>query len=156
VIAEELGATVNVTARFRSLIDPGQMEPAAVGEHALECFIPDLQQVPWENVIRFRDHAGARQAREKLAGFERSALDSDPANGLEFFKRLSSEINSDLIQAWDETKPSLGLDVLRQGLTAGVSTLLPIVGPVSSLMETGRHARRHRRSWQAAIMTLTG
>ncbi len=155
VIAEDLNAIVNITARFWPMIDRTDLGEVNAGSHALECFVANLEAVQWENVIEFRDHAGAQEAREKLREFEQRALDAEPGSLEEFRLRLSQEITRDFQQAWQDMKPSVGLDVFRQGLTTGVSTLIPIVGPASSIMETALHAHEHKRSWRAALMRLT-
>jgi hypothetical protein len=154
VIAEAIGATVNITARFWPMVDRTDLDHVNVGSHALECFVPNLDAVPWEHVIRFRDHAGAQEAREKLRVFEQRALDAEPGSLSEFRLRLSQELARDFQQVWQDMKPSVGLDVFRQGLTTVVSTIVPIVGPASSLMETALHAHEHNRSWRAALMKL--
>jgi hypothetical protein len=156
VIAEEMGATVNITARFWPMIDRTDLGAVNAGDHALECFVANLDGVSWENVIAFRDHAGAREAREKLKDYEQRALDAEPEGLADFRLRLSQEITHDLQQAWQDMKPSVGLDIFRQGLTTAVSTLIPVVGPTSSVMETALHAREHKRSWRAALMKLSG
>jgi hypothetical protein len=155
VIAEEIHATLNITARFWPMIDRADLRSVSVGEHALECFVANLEAVPWGSVLEFRDHSGAREAREKLQEFEERALQSEPESLAEFRLRLSQEMTRDFQQAWQDMKPTVGLDVFRQALTTAVSTLIPVVGPTSSLMETALHAREHERSWRAALMRPT-
>jgi hypothetical protein len=154
VIAEEIGATVNITARFWPMIGRAELDQVNIGSHALECFVANLDAVPWEGVIRFRDHAGAQEAREKLRDFEQRALKAEPGSLAEFRLGLSQEITRDFQQAWQDMKPSVGLDVFRQGLTTVASTIVPVVGPVSSLMETALRAHEHNSSWRAALMQL--
>ena len=155
VLAKSLGATVSVTSRFWPLLDRADMSEFNAGDHALECFVPNLEAAPWESVIEFRNHPGAREARERLRDFEQRALDGDPGSLAEFQLKLGQEITHDFQQAWKDMKPSVGAEIFRQGVSTVISTAMPIVGPASGVMGAAYQSRKRKRSWRAALMKLS-
>ena len=155
VVAENAGATLNVTSLFMPILDRDAISPAASGAYALEIVAPNLGHIRWEQVVEFREHAGCREAREKLKQFEQHALDAVPTDRADFQLALGQEITRDYMLAFEDMKPRLGLDAFRQALTTSVSTVVPAVGPMANLMETRFRQRQHQRSWRTALMKLS-
>jgi hypothetical protein len=155
VVAESRASTLNATSLFLPVVERAGVEPVMSGEHALQIVAPNLGHVPWDAVCEFRDHTGCREAREKLRSVEQRALADDPADLAEFRLRLGQEMTHDYMLAFDDMKPSLGLDAFRQALTTTVSTFVPPVGPMAGLMETKYRQWEHQRSWRTALMKLS-
>jgi hypothetical protein len=104
--------------------------------------------------LEFRDHPGSREARERLREFDQAALESGPEDLGELRLRVGQEIARDFQQAFQDSKPSLGIEGVRQAMQTGVSTIVPVAGPAAGMMETAWEARKHRRSWRTALMQL--
>ena len=155
VVAEHQDAVFNVTGLFLPALEREGVETVVTGHHALEIVAPNLADTPWEKVFEFRDHPGCQEARAKLREFEQRTLDSEPESDAEFQKGLGQDITRDLMLAWSDTRPSMGLDVARQGLNLGADVLVPGISTVTSLIETKREQRRHDRSWRTALMRLS-
>ena len=64
VVAENAGATLNVTSLFMPILDRDETRPAASGDYALEIVAPNLGKIRWEQVVEFREYAAvAKHAR---------------------------------------------------------------------------------------------
>jgi hypothetical protein len=154
VLAAAGGAMLQITSQFLPMVEPSGLEATATGEIALELFAPDLSEVPWEAVLEFRDHPGSREARDRLREFEQAATASDPPDLAELRLRVGQEITRDYQQAFQDLKPSIAIEGVRQAAQLGVSAIVPIAAPAAGIMETAWDARKHRRSWRTALMKL--
>lgn len=156
-LAGSLDAAFNLTSLFEPMLARGQLEPRTAGETALRVVAPDLGRLPWEAIIEFREHGGSEEARAKLGEFDRRAAESESADALEYFARVSQEVTRALFQAVKELRPKLGEEVAKETAKTGVS-LIPFAGPflekVATAAELGHETHKWRHSWVAALMEL--
>lgn len=156
-VSDQIGAVIGASPLFRPLLatEPAETEPA--GAAALSIVCPDVGRVPWEAICEFREHAGAREAREQLAEIDRSARASEPAANAEHQTRVSTELTRALLAAVTERSTNVTQELVREGLGVAVS-LIPgasLVPPVANLVHAVRRDRTEDRSWVAALMSLT-
>ena len=155
VVAAAMGATVQVTSLFEPLLPRLDASADHPGLLSLEVAVPGVDQLSWEQIAEFRNHAGSAEARARLrAAEERVAAEGvgDP----DFALRVGREITSDLFAAMAEMKGSLPRKLAKEGVNAGLS-LLPAVGTLASAVsavETVGESMMQSRTWHAALMKL--
>ena len=157
VVAATLEASVLVTSLFRPILS--DVEGVAVdrqGQAALEIFLPNVAELPWEAISDFREHPGSHDARGKLRSIEERAAADGPEPS-DFTRRLAEEITNDLLAAVNEQRGSVGKKLAKEAATTAVS-FFPVVGPALgpgvSPSETVTEVVKDRRSWHAALMLL--
>jgi hypothetical protein len=111
VVAANLDAAMNVTGLFAPLIESlgAQRDPS--GQVALGILVPNVAQLSWEQIAKFRQHAGAVDARGKLREFEDRALASDPDDPMGFRVKLFQEISTAFFAAIHDLAPKFGQDM---------------------------------------------
>jgi len=114
--------------------------------------------VPWEQILEFRAHSGASEARARLREFERLALAEGPEDAATYLLRVGQEVNRAYLATIEELRPRMTDEIGRQ-LAAGAVGLVPLVGPGLSagmgLADSAVERTRFARSWTAALMKLT-
>jgi hypothetical protein len=157
VIAAAMGAAVQVTSLFEPLL-PGL--PDTVADHpgllSLQVAVPGIDQLPWESICEFREHAGSEEARGRLRDAEERVAAEAISDPVAFAVRVSQEITDDLFAAMGELHGSLPKKLVKEGVNAGIS-LLPVVGTFASgvsIAETLADSAKHARTWHAAVMKL--
>jgi hypothetical protein len=158
-VAEDLDASVQITTLFEPMLYRHGYEPTATGQSALRLLAPNLEALPWETVLEFRDHPGAQEARELLLGFEQRAADEEPQDATDYLIRVSQQVGTGLLAALHDKRTNVPKDVAEEAAKTGIA-LIPIVGP---FLEKGITATqiaasriRERRSGVAALMKLQG
>ena len=160
LVASALEAAIGVTPMFIPMALRRGLTPVQnSGQHAVRLATRDLAQVPWEQIIEFREHAGAQEARAKLREFERLASVEGPDDAAEYLRSVSNQISHAYLATIRENRPRLADAIADQVMGSIVSTV-PMVGPaLSSLLavfRAGATDRRFASSWTAALMTLDG
>lgn len=159
VVAAWLEAAVQVTSLFEPVLPgiPGA-EPDHPGVMAVTVAVPGIDQLSWEEICEFREHAGSDEARAKLRDAEERVAAEDLPDPAEFAVRVGQEVTADLFAAMSEMKGSLGKKLVKEGVNAGIS-LLPVVGTFASAVsasETVAESVKASRTWHAALMKLRG
>lgn len=156
-VAAAMGAAVQVTSLFEPLL-PGlpDVKPDHPGLVPLAVAVPGIDELSWEEICEFRDHAGSDEARAKLRDAEERVAADDLSDPADFALRVGQEITADLFSAMAELKGSLPKKLAKDAANAGIS-LLPVVGTfgsVASAGETLAESAKHSRTWHAALMKL--
>jgi hypothetical protein len=60
------------------MLQRGNVARDHAGDAALELLVPNVGSLSWEAIIEFRDHAGWKEARQRLPEVEDKAAVSDP------------------------------------------------------------------------------
>jgi hypothetical protein len=157
VIAGAMEAAVQVTSLFAPLMS-GMPNIAAdhPGMLSLNVAVPGIEQLPWEAICEFRDHAGSEEARAKLRNAEERVAAETVSDPAAFALRVGQEITDDLFAAIAEMKGSVAKRLVKEGVNAGIS-LLPVVGTFSSAVsaaEAVAESSKQSRTWHAALMKL--
>lgn len=87
VAAVGLEASINVTSLFSPLIEQGRDDAEANGFDALGFLVPNLGQLSWESIAKYREHPGSVEARGKLREFEQRALNQEPEDAKDYLER---------------------------------------------------------------------
>jgi hypothetical protein len=156
-VAAAMGAAVQVTSLFEPLL-PGLPDMAAdhPGLLSLEVAVSGIDQLPWEAICEFREHAGSEEARGRLRDAEERVAAETISDPAAFALRVGQEISSDLFAAMTDIEGSLSKKIVKEGVNAGIS-LIPVVGAFASgisVAETVAEAAKGRRTWHAALMRL--
>lgn len=156
-VAAALGAAVQVTSLFRPLL-PGLPDMTAdhPGLLSLSVAVPGMDQLSWEEISEFREHAGSEEARGRLRDAEERVAADTISDPTAFALRVGQEISADLLAAMVEVEGSLPKKLVKDGVNAGIS-LIPFVGSFASgvsAAETLAEAAKRKRTWHAALMTL--
>lgn len=156
-IASAMGAAVQVTSLFESLL-PGipNMTADHPGLLSLEVAVPGIDQLSWETICKFREHAGNEEARGRLRDAEERVAAETISDPAAFALRVGQEISADLFAAMSEIEGSLPKKLVKEGINAGIS-LIPVAGTFASgvsAAETLAESAKHKRTWHAALMKL--
>jgi hypothetical protein len=159
LVAGEFGAALSVTPLFEPMATRRGLMPASgTGLTALRFAVPDLDGVPWEQIMEFREHAGADEARARLREFERIALREGPEDAASYILRVGQELNRAYLATISAFRPRVSDEVARQLATNSLA-LIPLVGPAVgvavSLADVAVDHARFARSWTAALLTLS-
>jgi hypothetical protein len=73
LIAQERSAVLQVSTLFEPMLQRHGFR--ATGATAVQIVAPNLDALEWEQVLEFRQHSGAREAREMLREWERAAVE---------------------------------------------------------------------------------
>jgi hypothetical protein len=96
-VADGLGAVLQVSTLFEPMLQHYGRQ--ASGMTALEIAAPNLGALEWEQVLEFRRHAGAEEARQMLREFERLALEQEPQDAEDFLLKVSQRVVDGLLGA---------------------------------------------------------
>jgi hypothetical protein len=156
-IATAMGAAVQVTSLFEPLLAG---IPDATADHpgllALEVAVPGLDQLSWEAICEFREHAGNEEARGRLRDAEERVAAGTTSDPAAFALRVGQEISTDLFAALSELEGSLPKKLVKDGINAGIS-FIPVAGTFASAVsaaETLAESAKQKRTWHAALMKL--
>ncbi len=154
-VAQDLGAVVQVSTLFEPMLQHRGRQPS--GTTALEIAAPNLSSLEWEQVLEFRQHPGAEEARHMLREFERLALEEGPRDAEEFLMKVSQQVTDGLLGALKDREVHLGRAVAEEAAKTGVS-MIPFVGPFIekgiTAVEIGAAKLAESRSGLAALMKL--
>lgn len=154
-VSQELGAVLQVSTLFEPMLQRHGWQ--ATGATALEIAVPDLAALEWEQVLEFRAHDGADEARESLRDFERVAAEQEPDDAKEFLLVVSQQITDGLLAALAERRTKLPRALAEEVGKTGLS-FIPAVGPVVeksvTAVQLGAAKRAEARSGIAALMKL--
>ena len=156
-VAATMGAAVQVTSLFEPLL-PGLPDMTAdhPGLLSLSVAVPGIDQLSWEAICEFREHAGSEEARGRLRDAEERVAAETISDPTAFALRVGQEISADLFAAMVEIEGSLPKKLVKDSVNAGIS-LIPFVGSFASgvsAAETLAEAAKRRRTWHAALMKL--
>ncbi|MBS1675810.1 MAG: hypothetical protein JST08_00345 [Actinobacteria bacterium] len=157
IVATALGASFTATPLFRPMIARGGIEAEAAGAEALAVVVGDMGALPWEAVFAYRDHAGSREARERLREFERLASEAEPRDAYDYIRRVGHEVNRAFAAAIEDLAPSLPEEMAKQLLLNGVALVSVIGAPVAAFAGIASDlsaSRASKRSWISAVMSL--
>lgn len=156
-VAAHLGAAINVTSLFSTMIESLATEPEATGRDALALLVPNLDKLTWEDVARFREHPGSVDARGKLREFEERAFNQAPGDTRDHLLKVSMSITDDLMAALEETKVEVWKAIGGEATKSAIS-FLPIVGqmisPASGVAQALGERAEQRAAWYFALMEL--
>lgn len=155
VIAQDLGAVLQVSTLFEPMLERHGFQ--ATGTTAVQIAAPNLDALEWEQVLEFRGHPGALEARQMLREWEQAAADQEPGDANEFLMKVSQETMQGMLAALHEQQPKLGRTVVEEAAKTAVG-FVPIVGAfiggAVSVGETAAERLRESRSGIAALMKL--
>jgi hypothetical protein len=154
-LARELGAALQVSTLFEPMLE--RYGWTASGTTALEVVAPNLSALGWEQVLTFREHPGAQEARQMLAEVEIAAVEQEPGDARAFLTRVSQQMTDGLLAALGDKRTNIARDVAEEAAKAGIS-LIPVAGPFIaggiSATEIGAAKLKESRSGLAALMKL--
>lgn len=154
-VAKDLDAVVQVSTLFTPMLERHGWN--ATGTAALELAVPNLAVLEWEQILEFRQHPGAQEAREMLREFEVAAVEEEPADAQQFLASVAQEITTGLFSALAERSLHLSRDATAEAAKAAIS-FIPVVGPFVSIGATAAELAATRRSQAhsgiAALMVL--
>lgn len=154
-VARDIGAVVQVSTLFEPMLQRHGWN--ATGATALEIAVPNLAALEWEQVLAFRAHPGAQEAREMLRKFERMAADEEPQDAREYLLGVSQRVTDGLMTTISDRSIHLPRAVAEEAAKAGMS-FIPFVGPfvgtVLTAAELAAAQRDETRSGVAALMML--
>lgn len=154
-VAEDLGAVLQVSTLFEPMLERHGWKPT--GATALGVLAPNLGGLEWEQVLEFRDHPGAGEARSMLRESERTAVEQEPEDAREFLTRTFQGVTEALFGVFEDRRMKLGRAAVEEVAKDAVSILLPPVGMLigaANLAEDAATARIQSRSGIAALMKL--
>jgi hypothetical protein len=129
----------------------------ATGTTALEVVVPNLAALEWEQVLNFRGHPGAAEARAMLREFERAAAEQDPGDAREFLLNVSQRVTDGCLAAIADRSTHLARNVAEAAAKTAIS-FVPLVGPFVEIGATAAELAAKKvsesRSGIAALMTL--
>jgi hypothetical protein len=155
VVAAVMGAAVQVTSLFEPFLPRLDMAPDHPGLLSLDVAVPGIEQLSWEEIAEFRDHAGSAEARARLRAAEEGVV-AEGVDDREFAVRVGQEVTADLFAAMAELKGSLPKKLAKEGINAGLS-LIPVVGTFASAISAAElvgESAGQSRTWHAALMKL--
>lgn len=154
-IAEEVGAVLQVRTLFEPMLQHRGRRPTETT--ALQIAVPNLTALAWEQVLEFRRHAGAEEARHMLREFERLALEQEPEDAREFLLKVSQQVGDWLMEALKDRSVHLGRTAAEEAAKKAIS-FIPVVGPfidtAIAVVEVGAAKLSESRSGIAALMKL--
>jgi hypothetical protein len=154
-IAEDLGAALQVSTLFTPMLERNGWRPT--GATAIEIAAPNLAGLEWEQVLEFRQHPGAGEARETMREFERLAIEQEPGDANDFLMKVSQQTTAGLFAAFVARDKSLRRTAAEELARSGIG-FIPVVGPflggVISVGEAAAQQRRESHSGIAALMKL--
>jgi hypothetical protein len=154
-IAQDFDAVLQVSTLFQPMLERHGWK--ATGMTAIEIAAPNLGELEWEQVLEFREHPGAQEARQRLREWERVAAEQEPRDAREFLLSVSQQATKDMLAAWEDKRRSLGEAVIEESAKTLVG-FFPFVGPfiggVVSVGEAAAESRVESRSGIAALMKL--
>lgn len=154
-VAHDLGAVLQVSTLFEPMLQHHGWQPT--GATALQITVPDLGALEWEQVLAFRAHAGASEAREMLREFERVAAEQEPRDAEHFLLKVSQQVSDGLLAALDARNTSIPRNALREAaktLISFVPAAGPFIGTGITAAEVAATKRSEMRSGIAALMRL--
>ena len=156
-IAAVEGAAFSITSLFEPMVRRAEIVADFPGANQLAIAVPYVGELPWEVIMEFRDHEGSREARMLMREFDQRAAEMEPREAYEYGAGVTPNIMRALAEAMDDQRRGLPEELAKEMVKRAVS-FVPVVGPgvelVSSLAQLGIDARRARRDWTAALMTL--
>jgi hypothetical protein len=156
-VAQKIGAVVQMSTLFEPMLRRRGRQPS--GTTAPEIAVPNLSALEWEQVLEFRRHPGAEEARKMLREFERVALEQDPQEAEAFLLKVSQQVTGSLFSALADRGVHLGRTVAEEAAKTGIS-FIPIAGPfiekAITAVELGAAKLAESRSGVAALMKLRG
>lgn len=154
-VAQDLGAVLQVSTLFEPVAQHRGRQPT--GTTALQIAAPNLTALEWEQVLEFRRHAGAEDARHMLRQFEQMALEEEPGDAQEFLLKVSQQVTDGLLAALTDRSVHLGRTAVDEAAKTAIS-FIPIVGPfiekAITAVEVGAAKLSESRSGVAALMKL--
>lgn len=154
-VAEDLGAVLQVSTLFEPMLERHGWKPT--GATALGVLAPNLESLEWEQVLEFREHPGAGEARSMLRNSERIAVEQEPQDAREFLTSTFQGIGEALFGVIEARSMKLGRATTEEVAKDAVSILLPPVAMLigaANLVEDAAAARSQSRSGIAALMKL--
>ena len=156
-VAADLGAVLQVSTLFEPMLERRGWEPT--GTTALQVAAPNLGALEWEQVLEFRAHPGASEAREMLREFERIAAEEEPEDASAFLLKVSQEMADGLFSVLEHRSVHVTRAVAEEAAKTAIS-FIPVVGPFIekgvTAVEVGAAKRAESRSGVAALMRLRG
>lgn len=154
LIAQDLGAVLQVSTLFEPMLQRHGYQ--ATGTTAVQIAAPNLRALEWERVLEFRDHPGAREARDMVRRWERTAVEQEAGDANDFLMKVSQQAMHGMFAALNDQQLKLSRAVVEE--QARPPLFIPIVGPfVGGLVgigEAAAEALRESRSGIAALMKL--
>ena len=156
-VAASFAAAFNISPLFNPMVARRGTAADYPGSEALKLIVANVGGLPWEAVLEFRDHPGSAEARAKLREFEEKVAAEEPADALQFLRRIAQEVTNGYEQTVKELAPKLPQTLVLE-LAKTVISLVPGIGPVVDKAATAAEAwaehEDYRRSWVSALMTL--
>jgi hypothetical protein len=153
-VAEALDAVVQVSTLFEPMLERQGWQ--ATGTTALGFVAPNLEALTWEQVLDFRDHPGAQEARQMLKDFEMYAAQQEATEARDREQIVGKQVTQALFDALNDRSMKLPRTLAEQAAKTGVS-FIPVVGPfvgAIDLIETGVQKHQESHSGIAALMKL--
>ncbi len=166
VLGMRMGAAVRLDGLHRSVLAArlarGEARPT-LGGHALVATIPDVRNLPWEEVDEVRKMKGIPRLRAILADVEMAALEAT-AEGGDLDEAILREYHEQYRRATDDAGWTGHAVSVLLGAATSVATT-PLAGPagivvgvgMAAATETGSYflrKRRRRDTWMAAADDL--
>ncbi|MDX8153370.1 hypothetical protein SK069_17360 [Patulibacter brassicae] len=156
-VARELDASFQITSLYEPMLVRHGFGSAPSGATALEIAAPNLGALRWEEILDFREHPGAKEARALLLSFERVAAAEEPSDAADFLRKVSQQVTDALLNALADRRTNVPRAVAGEAVKTGIS-LIPVVGPflekAATAAQIGRAVSTERRSGIAALMKL--
>jgi hypothetical protein len=159
-LGDHLGAIPALSGTFAHVATERGVRVGLPGAESLGFIVPNFSALPWEAVAQFRDHAGAREARERLHEFEADATARERDQSPEFVRSTARAVADGLMGAVKDLAPDLPDDLATPVASTAIG-LVPIIGQYASLaismgdmISALREYERFEGSWIAAVFEL--
>ena len=154
-IADDMAAILQVSTLFEPMLKHRGRQPT--GTTAVQIAAPNLSALEWDDVLEFRRHAGAEEARQMLREFERLAVEQEPQDAEEFLLNVSQQVTDGLLRALNDRSVHVARAAADEAVKTAVS-FIPFVGPfiekTMAAVEIAAARRSESRSGVAAMMKL--
>jgi hypothetical protein len=156
-VAADLAGVLQVSTLFEPMLERSGWQP--MGMTALEVAVPNLDALNWEQVLEFRAHPGALEARGMLRESERLATEQEPEDARAFLSKVSQEVAGGVFAALEHRRVHVTRTVAEEAAKTAIS-FIPVVGPLIekgvTVAELSAAKRSESRSGIAALMKHRG
>ena len=156
-VAADMGASLAITPLFEPMVAQRQVPLESPGHRALQVLVPNVGRLTWEQVIAFREHPGAAEARAQLRELERQAGAEPGDHSAAAEAALAAAVATTLLKVAEDRSLKLGREAVSEVTKTGVA-MIPGIGPLAehliTAIQLGRQHRLERRSWTSALMKL--